>query len=94
MLTRPERPRHSRLVNKSVTVDAGRTSMRLEPDVWEALNEICDRERIGMALLVQRAEQAAASSGGRTSAVRSFALRYFRAASTEEGHRSAGHRMH
>jgi hypothetical protein len=52
--------------------------------------EICRRERIDTAELVRRAE-AESHSGGRTSAMRAHLLRYFRAAATEEGHRTAGH---
>jgi predicted DNA-binding ribbon-helix-helix protein len=34
----------STLVNRNVTVAGHRTSMRLEPSMWEALEEICRRE--------------------------------------------------
>jgi predicted DNA-binding ribbon-helix-helix protein len=64
--------------------------MRLEPETWNALGEICDREAIGLGELVRRAELAI-GTGGRTSAVRVYALTYFRKAATDEGHRRAGH---
>jgi predicted DNA-binding ribbon-helix-helix protein len=64
--------------------------MRLEPETWDALGEICDRESIGLGELVRRAERAL-GAGGRTSAVRVFALAYFREAATDEGHIAAGH---
>lgn len=82
--------RPSRLVNRNVIAGRGRTSMRLEPEMWEALQEICRREGIGMGELVRRIEQTS-HAGGRTSAVRVYVLDYFRAAATEEGHRAAGH---
>jgi len=82
--------RASRLVNRNVIAGRGRTSMRLEPELWEALHEICQRERIGLGELVRRIEQAG-HAGGRTSAVRVYALGYFREAASEEGHRQAGH---
>jgi len=35
----------SRLINRNVVAERGRTSMRLEPELWDALAEICRRER-------------------------------------------------
>jgi predicted DNA-binding ribbon-helix-helix protein len=84
------RVQYSRLVNRNVVARLGRTSMRLEPELWSALDEPCRREGLTLAGLVQRIE-AASHLGGRTSAVRVYALSYFRAAATELGHRDAGH---
>jgi predicted DNA-binding ribbon-helix-helix protein len=64
--------------------------MRLEPEVWEALREICLREGCDLGELIQRVEEGG-DEGGRTSAVRVHVLQYFRAAATSEGHRAAGH---
>ena len=80
----------SRLVNRNVTALRGRTSMRLEPELWVALEEICRRERIAIGEVVKRVEQLGIP-GGRTSAVRVYVLRYFKEAATEAGHRLAGH---
>ena len=80
----------SRLVNRNVVAERGRTSMRLEPELWEALQEISERERQEVSALVRRVE-ANAVGGGRTSAVRVFVLNYFREAATEAGHIAAGH---
>jgi len=80
----------SRLVNRNITAGAGRTSMRLEPEVWDALREICLREGIELRDLIKTVERNA-TPGGRTSAVRVHVLQYFRAASTDEGHLKAGH---
>ena len=80
----------SRLVNRNVVAERGRTSMRLEPELWEALLEICEREALDMNTIVRRVESAG-HAGGRTSAVRVFLLGYFRAAATEAGHMDAGH---
>ncbi len=81
---------HTRLINRNIVAVRGRSSMRLEPEIWDALAEICSREQMPIADLVQRVE-ASLTSGGRTSAVRIFAFEYFRAAATEAGHRAAGH---
>jgi predicted DNA-binding ribbon-helix-helix protein len=80
----------SRLVNRNVVAERGRTSMRLEPELWDALGEICEREGQDMSALVRQVE-AAGHAGGRTSAIRVFILNYFRAAATEHGHAGAGH---
>jgi predicted DNA-binding ribbon-helix-helix protein len=80
----------SRLVNRNITSCAGRTSMRLEPEVWDALREICLREGIELRELIRRVEQNV-SPGGRTSAIRVHVVQYFRDAATEDGHLLARH---
>ncbi len=80
----------SRLVNRNIIAARGRSSMRLEPEIWDALQEICKRERVALGDLVQRVE-GNQPEGGRTSAVRVFAFQYFRVAATDEGHAAAGH---
>jgi predicted DNA-binding ribbon-helix-helix protein len=80
----------SRLVNRNVVAERGRTSMRLEPELWDALHEICEREAKDMSSLVREIETTR-PAGGRTSAVRVFIMSYFRAAATELGHAGAGH---
>ncbi len=80
----------SRLVNRNVVAGRGRTSMRLEPELWDALYEICQREQVPIGEIVRRVE-ARGDPGGRTSAVRVFVMQYFRVAATEQGHAEAGH---
>lgn len=67
----------SRLVNRNINATAGRTSMRLEPEFWDALHEICQRESLVQAELIREIEQNA-SAVSRTSAVRVHILQYFR----------------
>ena len=62
--------------------------MRFEPEFWEALAEICRRERQDLNSLVQQIE-AAGHPGSRTSAVRVFLLEYFRNAASEHGREPA-----
>jgi predicted DNA-binding ribbon-helix-helix protein len=64
--------------------------MRLEPELWEALAEICARERQDINRLVREIE-GVGHEGGRTSAVRVFVVQYFRAAASESGHLATGH---
>lgn len=83
----------SRLVNRNVVAGTGRTSMRLEPELWEALLEICQREDQDLHSVIRQVD-ACRHAGGRTSAVRVFLLQYFRSAATESGHTIAGHGPH
>jgi predicted DNA-binding ribbon-helix-helix protein len=76
----------SRLINRNVFAERGRTSMRLEPELWEALSEICTREGQDMSSLVRKIEQRS-PGGGRTSAVRVFIVSYFR----DPAHAATGH---
>ena len=81
---------NSRLLSRNVTVDGRRTSLRLENDVWDALEEICEREDMSVhevCTLIDRRRK----GSSRTAAVRAFILRYFREAASDVGHSHAGH---
>jgi predicted DNA-binding ribbon-helix-helix protein len=80
----------STLVNRNVTVGGHRTSIRLEPAMWEALHQICRREGRTLNELVTEIHRQRAESS-LTAAIRVYLLRYFSAAATDEGHRLAGH---
>ena len=73
----PLTTRKSRLVNRNVVAGSGRTSMRLEPELWDALDQISEREKMDRSELIRRVE-GAAPAAVRTSAVRVFILEYFR----------------
>ena len=74
----------SRLVDRNLNITRGRTSMRLEPELWDALAEISRRENRDMHDLIKEID-AGRSEGTRTSAVRVFLLQYFRAAASVVG---------
>lgn len=80
----------SRLISRNVHVARTRTSIRLEPELWDGLKEVCQRERWTESRAIEAA-QTANPSAPRTSAIRCFILDYFRAASTEAGHLAANH---
>lgn len=80
----------SRLQSRNVTVDGHRTSLRLETDVWDALDEICTRESLSVHEVCTLVEQRRTGSS-RTAAVRAFILGYFRDAASDTGHSRAGH---
>jgi predicted DNA-binding ribbon-helix-helix protein len=90
-LVKPDGAGKSSLVNRNVTSNDGRTSMRLEPELWDALEEICKREARGLSEVIREIEAMRRARGGRTSAVRVFVLNYFREAATDAGHKGAGH---
>jgi predicted DNA-binding ribbon-helix-helix protein len=56
--------------------------MRLEPELWDALAEICTRERQDLPGLMRQIE-AMSYAGNRTSAVRVFVVQYFRTATPD-----------
>ncbi len=89
--TPAEAKRASTLVSRNITVCGHRTSMRLEPAMWDALIEICRREKLSIHQLASMVSERKPEETSFTAAVRVFAMSYFRAASTEEGHRQAGH---
>ena len=80
----------STLINRNVTVAGHRTSIRLEPAMWEALRQICEREHKPCNELVTEIDRQRLESS-LTAAIRVYLLRYFSAAATDEGHRLAGH---
>ncbi len=73
---------NTRLINRNVVTATGRTSMRLEPELWNALLEIATRERSHVSNLILSIESKM-TSGGRTSAVRVFIVQYLRRALQE-----------
>lgn len=80
----------STLVNRNVTVEGHRTSIRLEPAMWHALAMVCQRENKTLNELVTMIARNRNQST-LTAAIRVFLLTYFQAAATDEGHLRAGH---
>lgn len=67
------------LITRNITVNGRRTSVLLEPEMWEALAEIARREGLTQHQLCTRIEVHRASSASLTSAIRVYCLTYFRA---------------
>ena len=80
----------STLVSRNVNLQDRRTSVRLEPAMWDALDEICRREGTTINDLVGLIDRQRRESK-LTAAIRVFVMAYYRAASTDEGHMGAGH---
>jgi predicted DNA-binding ribbon-helix-helix protein len=76
-------------VLRNIKVRGRRTSIRLEPEIWEALAEICRREYCTRHEVCGYV--ASLKRGSLTSSLRVFMLDYFRASATESGHKRAAH---
>jgi len=81
----------STLVSRNVVISGRRTSVRLEPEMWDGLREICQRERSTMHQICTTVSLQKMEETSLTAAIRVFVMRYFRLAATEEGHAKAGH---
>lgn len=84
-----QRPGESTLVNRNVFIHDKRTSLRLEPAMWDALAEISKREGKSLHQVCSSVASCRRSSS-LTAAIRVFIMTYFRAAATKEGHANIG----
>lgn len=82
---------NSTLAPRNITVAGKRTSVRLEVDMWDALADIGRRELLTIHQIATKVAEMKGADRPLTSALRMFAMTYFRVASTEEGHARAGH---
>ena len=74
------------LINRNITVAGLRTSVRLEPEFWNALWEIAERERRSVDDICT-AIDATAGELSRTAAIRLFIVSYFDRARADNVHR-------
>jgi len=87
----PAKLSRSTLVSRNITIAGHRTSVRLEPDMWSGLGDICNRERATLHEICTAVAQQKDEDTSLTAAIRVFVMSYYRAASTEDGHSRAGH---
>lgn len=78
------------LISRNVKVSGHRTSIRLDPKMWDSIEEIASREDCSINFLCSMVDQRRENSS-LTGAIRVFILQYFRMAATEKGHLKAGH---
>lgn len=78
------------LKSHNVVVNGHRTSMRLEPEMWEALRDISLRENLSINQLCSLVNKVRERSS-LTSAVRVFALAYFRSVAANLDEPAPGH---
>ncbi len=81
----------SSLVIRNVKVHGRRTSVRLEPQMWDSMIEICRREFCTPHDVSSYVAERKPPHDSLSSSLRAFILEYFRKSSTEDGHMSAGH---
>ncbi|MBF0093625.1 MAG: ribbon-helix-helix domain-containing protein [Alphaproteobacteria bacterium] len=72
------------LESRNVYVGGRRTSIRLEPEMWDALEDICRREKMTVNEFCSKVETARRDAG-LTAATRVFLLLYFRAVASGSG---------
>jgi predicted DNA-binding ribbon-helix-helix protein len=84
-------PGASTLVIRNVTVLDKRTSLRMEPEMWDALEDVAHRERATVDDVCDIIVQQKPDAASLTAAIRMFLVNYYRIATTEEGHDKAGH---
>jgi predicted DNA-binding ribbon-helix-helix protein len=73
--------RNSRLKSRNVVVGGRRTSVRLEPAMWDALKDIAGWERRTVNEIVSAVAESRTATASLTSAIRIFVMAYFRARS-------------
>ena len=81
----------STLISRNITVFGRRTSIRLEPEMWEALKDVADKEKCSVHNLCTLVFLRKNTDTSLTAAIRVFLMLYFKAAATEAGHLKAGH---
>jgi Ribbon-helix-helix domain len=59
--------------------------------MWDALTEICSRQRTPLGDICAELSARKPEGTSLTSALRVFAMSYFHAAATDDGHQKAGH---
>lgn len=81
----------SSLVSRNITIFNRRTSVRLEPEMWDALKDISERENCSVHDICSLVFVCKKQDTSLTAAIRVFLMLYYRSATTEEGHISARH---
>ena len=96
--SKPDAAEQGGLVPKNITILGGnrdgsdkRTSMRLEAEMWNALDDIAEREGMSVNRVCTMVSERLRAGSSLTAMIRVFIMSYYRAAATEEGHKAAGH---
>ena len=84
-------PSISGLICKNIRISGRRTSIRLEPEMWDALELISAREKCAISKICALAYENKRPRDSVTAAIRVYILRYYMSASTETGHLEAKH---
>lgn len=68
----------TRLINKIISLNKRRTSMRLADAEWDAMREICSHENISRNKLIESIEESKDVNLGLSCSTRLFLLAYYR----------------
>lgn len=90
-LFEPHHTVRSTLISKNVTIRGHRTSIRLEPEMWDALKDISQREGTSIHNICSLISLRKVTESSLTASIRVFLMLYYRAATTSDGHARAGH---
>ena len=82
---------HSNMRVRNIKVRNKRTSIRIEPSMWNALADICRREKCTINYLATAIANHKTSEHSISAALRLFAFQYYREAATETGHQQSNH---
>ncbi|CAO3405539.1 MULTISPECIES: ribbon-helix-helix domain-containing protein [Azospirillum] len=72
------------LLCRNVKVSGRRTSLRMEPYIWDSLKEICERERLSLNEICSRIDERRGEAN-LTASIRVFIVSYFRTAIGNRG---------
>ena len=75
---------NGKLISRNVTINGRRTSLRLEQVLWDAVEDICDKEGLELNELITLIDQRR-NKISRTSAVRTFTVTYLHNLATDKG---------
>ena len=71
-----EQHKDSLLVSRNIVIDEHRTSVRLEPQMWDGLREICYRERQNIHEICTNIAKRKPVNASLTAAIRVFVIVY------------------
>lgn len=77
------------LVCRNVKVSGRRTSLRMEPYIWDSLKEICDRENLSLNDVCTQIDQRRGEAN-LTASIRVFIVSYYRSAIGNRGFGESG----
>lgn len=80
-----------KLPNYNISVGSRRTTVRLSPQTYEAIEQIAEIEKCDPKNIFEFVARTKDNGVPVSTAIREFVIRYFLEAATAEGHRLAGH---
>lgn len=75
----------------NIGISGRRTTVRLEDEMWDALNDVAEREGCSLNAVAGRIYNRKKSDDNFSSAIRVFLMLYYRDAATQAGHAEARH---